>query len=132
MPTLAAGCTLLLAAVAGDAYVVSADQLVINGTPIRLAGIDAPAPGSDAGQAARDALAAMIDGQTVLCRVGPRRRHQTTRSGVCYIGEEDLGAGLVRAGLVLDCPTTSQGRYDGLEPLDSRDRLHQRDTCRAV
>lgn len=132
MTPLSAGFTLFIAAAAGDAYVAEADRLVISGTSIQLSGVDAPPPNSEAGQAARAALSAMLEGRVVVCRVRPRRTDQMTRSGMCFVDEEDIAAGLVRAGLVLDCPRTSSGRYSDLEPKGSRDRLASKAACRNV
>ena len=131
MKALVSGFTLLVSAVAGDVYIVDGNTLVVSGTAIGLAGVDAPAAGTAAGDAARQAMQAITDGKPVTCHLsgnpqGPRR------AGVCYAAGEDLGAALIRRGLALDCPRTSDGRYRPLEPEGSRARLHQRAECTAA
>lgn len=129
MNLAASGFTLFIAAAAGDVFVPQAGQLVISGTAVVLDGVDTPSPGSEIGRAARTAVLDSIDGQPVICRVGPRDVSDTARRGVCFADGVDLGAMLVRSGLALDCPRVSNGRYGDFETADSRDYLQQREGC---
>jgi endonuclease YncB( thermonuclease family) len=108
----------------GQASVVDGDTLEIQGTRIRLWGIDAP-EGSQlcrdddslqyrcGAQAAND-LDAFIARRPVKCslvNVDPYGRLVAT----CSVGGTDLGEWLVRKGLALDWPQYSKGRYGGAQ-----------------
>lgn len=128
MKALVSGFTLLVSAVAGDVYIVDGDTLVISGTPVGLAGVDAPAADTAAGEAARVAMQDFTDGKTVTCRL-TGNTGSWRRSGICYADGEDVGAALISAGYALDCPRVSEGRYRPLEPTGSRARLPQTADC---
>jgi endonuclease YncB( thermonuclease family) len=92
----------------GTATVLDGDTLELGHLRIRLHGIDAPeldqtcgtADGDDwpCGLAARDRLAALVDGHEIGCR--PRERDGFGRVVArCYVGGDDLGARLVAEGL---------------------------------
>ena len=129
MTHLLTGFTLFVAASAGDVYVPDGGRLVISGTLVDLAGIDAPAANSEAGREARQVLQTFTDGKTIICRIAPRNGQSMSRVGVCFADGEDIGALLITSGVALDCPRTSAGRYSNLEPDDSRIHLKQRGDC---
>ena len=128
MKALVSGFTLLISAVAGDVYIVDGDTLVVSGTHVGLAGVDAPAADTAAGEAARTAMRHFTDGKHVTCRV-TGSTGGWRRSGVCYADGQDVGAALITQGYALDCPRTSDGRYRPLEPAGSRSRLPQAPEC---
>jgi len=119
-PALAQGDKLCGRATAKDG-----DDLLIAGQDIRLHGIDAFEPGQRCtngrgqawacGDSARRKLNQLVAGAEVCCE---RMQATTTRGRVvmrCVVGEMDVGQEMVRAGLALDCPRFSQGRYQGDE-----------------
>lgn len=91
----------------GVAKVVDGDTLVINGTRVRLEGIDAPEAsqtckrrllGSWAcGTEATGALARAVQDKQVRCE--PRGLDKYGRTlGVCFLGQQDVNAWMVRQG----------------------------------
>jgi endonuclease YncB( thermonuclease family) len=93
---------------AGAARVVDGDSLEMAGRRVRLYGIDAPeavqickdAAGADwrCGEAARDALADLLDGRIARCESRGADRYGRTLATCGVVGTPDLGAWLVNAG----------------------------------
>lgn len=96
----------------GGANVREGDSIVVDGRPLRIYGIDAPSliqpcrfEGADfpCGLMARDALVALIADRPVECRqvrdTNIRRRMIVFVR--CAIGDLDLGAEMVRAGMAM-------------------------------
>ena len=92
---------------AGLAKVVDGDTLVINGTRVRLEGIDAPEAGQTCkrrllgswacGTEATGALARVVQDKQVRCE--PRGLDKYGRTlGVCFLGQQDVNAWMVRQG----------------------------------
>lgn len=98
-------------AIAGPARVVDGDTLEVSGAHVRLEGIDAPERGQTCrrgpagegyrcGLAASAALARLIAGRPVRC--GPTGTDRYGRTlAVCWAGQTDIGAALVRSGWAL-------------------------------
>jgi endonuclease YncB( thermonuclease family) len=93
----------------GNPRIVDGDTLHINKTKIRLHGIDAPESkqtcAADSvewpcGQDATKALADVINDQPVICK-GDKRDRYKRLIAVCYVGETDLNAWMVRKGWAL-------------------------------
>jgi endonuclease YncB( thermonuclease family) len=91
----------------GRASVVDGDTLEIRGEKIRLHGIDAPESSQRCtrptgkqwrcGQQAANALSERIGQRNVRCE-GNKRDRWKRRIAVCYLGNQDLNAWLVRRG----------------------------------
>jgi endonuclease YncB( thermonuclease family) len=109
----------------GRATAKDGDDLLIAGQDIRLHGVDAFELGQRCtssngqtwacGQAARRKLNQLVAGSEVCCE-----RMQTAKADDrvvmrCVVRDVDVGQEMVRAGLALDCPRFSQGRYQGDE-----------------
>jgi len=97
-----------LANLVGVAKVVDGDTLVINGTRIRLEGIDAPEAGQTCkrrllgawacGAEATNALAHLVQDKQVRCE--PRGLDKYGRTlAVCFLDQQDVNAWMVRQGL---------------------------------
>jgi endonuclease YncB( thermonuclease family) len=95
--------------VSGYATVVDGDSLNIAGTSIRLHGVDAPEGRQSCtrdgarwacGDAAAEALEALVAGRTIVCTEKDIDQYGRTVAQ-CTNGEADLGAELVRSGLAL-------------------------------
>jgi endonuclease YncB( thermonuclease family) len=82
--------------VSGRASVIDGDTLEIRGERIRLHGIDAP----ESGQQAANALDSYIGRRSVECQ-GKERDRYGRLIAVCYAGEADLNATMVRNGWAL-------------------------------
>jgi endonuclease YncB( thermonuclease family) len=109
----------------GRASAQDGDDLVIEGTRVRLHGIDAfdlsqtcsRGDGTKwpCGEAAKQTLSELLDDKVVWCE-----RMQWTRANGrpvmrCHVGETELNAEMVRRGLALDCPRYSKERYKAIE-----------------
>ena len=95
------------AGIDGPAKVVDGDTIMVNNIRIRLEGIDAPEAGQTCGRLllvswacgaeATAALASLIEGKRVRCE--PRGLDRFGRTlGVCFLGEQDVNAWMVRQG----------------------------------
>lgn len=67
------------------------------------------------GPAATAALRTLAEGKEVTCHLDGTIASSNRPVGVCFVGEIELGAALVRMGLARDCPAYSGGRYAYLE-----------------
>jgi endonuclease YncB( thermonuclease family) len=94
-------------ALAGLAKVVDGDTILIDGTRVRLEGIDAPEAGQTCtrrllghwacGTEATNALARLVEGKHVECE--PRGLDKYGRTlGTCLLGRQDVNAWMVRQG----------------------------------
>ena len=99
---------------AGRATVTDGNTLWVADQAVRLQGVAAPER-SEPGRAAATAFVReLVAGREVTCDLdGTRTRGRVV--GVCRVGDRDIGAELIRAGLARDCPRYSKGRYEGLE-----------------
>lgn len=134
--------------VIGTGIAIDGDSIRLDSEEVRLEGIDAPeygqscrdAAGRDypCGRNARQALSRLLARGAIRCVVSGRDRFDR-KLALCYLGEEDLNATLVRTGHAV-----AYGRYDSEEasaraarrglwsgsferPADYR-RAHPRDT----
>lgn len=95
--------------ITGPAKVVDGDTLRIDGIRVRLHGIDAPesrqvcGPSGEnwaCGHMATLRLQEMTDGQSVTCK-GSKQDRYGRKIAVCYVGDVDLNARMVRSGWAL-------------------------------
>jgi len=102
-------CPAATADVIGAAVIIDGDTIDVGGERIRLHGIDAPESrqlctvnGSDwrCGESATLALEHEAEGRTVRCE-GSRRDRYGRIIAVCFAGETDLNAMMVREGFAL-------------------------------
>jgi endonuclease YncB( thermonuclease family) len=106
--------------IAGSAQVIDGDTLDVDGTRVRLFGIDAPeskqscqaASGDDyrCGSASTQALRDLVGGHEVACRVVDRDRYQRWVSR-CAVDGADIGDVMVRKGFAVDYARYSHGAY---------------------
>lgn len=99
-----------LSPISGPAYAVDGDTLRLAESSVRLLGIDAPEidqPCTDAtgvswacGEAARDSLASLVEGNEVRCMPTGRDTYGRILAR-CTLGQDDLGAELVSLGFAL-------------------------------
>jgi endonuclease YncB( thermonuclease family) len=109
--------------IAGAAYVIDGDTIVIAKTHIRLFGIDAPELHHPFGQKAKWALVGLCRGRRVLAEITDVDAHGRTVAKCTLPDGRDLSAELVERGLALDWPKFSGGAYRRLEPTDARKKL---------
>lgn len=107
----------------GPAWVIDGDTIDISGTRIRLAGIDAPEMDHPYGKNAKWALVNLCKGQAV-CAVFDGEQSYERTVATCYLPDgRDLSAEMVKAGLAIDWPKFSRGKYSGLELPGIRKKL---------
>ena len=104
-------------------HVRDADTIVVQGVPVRFNGVDAAERGTRRGQEARDWMLDAVRGREVRCDLNGERTHDRW-VGTCFIEVDgdwtDLGGLVIAAGLALDCPRYSGGRYARLETARAR------------
>lgn len=107
----------------GKCWVIDGDTIVIDNVRLRLAGIDAPELDHPWGQRSKWALVQLCKGRTITARIRPELSYDRVVAE-CFLPDgRDLAAELVSAGLALDWPKFSGGKYQHLEPPDARRRL---------
>ncbi len=111
-----------------EVQVRDADTIVVNGTPVRLNGVDAPELGTRAGQDSRRWMVNFLKGKHVTCDLNGERTHDRW-VGVCFAEGEDIGAAVIAAGYALDCARYSGGRYAHLETPAAKSRLTRARYC---
>ncbi len=111
----------------GRCWVVDGDTIVIDKTHIRLAGIDAPELDHPYGKQAKWAMVQLCKGQTVTARIRPELSYDRVVAECSLPDGRDLAAELVRAGMALDWPKFSGGKYKHLETPEARRKLWRAD-----
>jgi micrococcal nuclease len=107
----------------GRAWVIDGDTIDISGTRIRLAGIDAPEMDHPYGKNAKWTLVNMCKGQEVRAVFDGDLSHDRTVA-TCFLPDgRDLSAEMVKAGMAVDWPKFSRGKYAGLELPGIRKKL---------
>ena len=114
----------------GRAHSIDGDTIIIKGTKIRLAGVDAPELDQPFGQKAKWALVEVCKGQVITAKLNGETSHDRL-VGTCYLPDgRDIGAELIAQGLALDWAHFSGGKYRHLEPRGVRQKLRNRRTWR--
>jgi endonuclease YncB( thermonuclease family) len=107
----------------GRCWVIDGDTIDITGTRIRLAGIDAPELDDPFGQVAKAALMRLCKGMVIRAVTDGDLSYDRVVA-TCYLPDgRDLSAELVKAGLAIDWPKFSRGKYRHLEPEGIRKKL---------
>jgi len=107
----------------GRCYVIDGDTIVINGTHIRLAGIDAPEMDQPWGRKAKFAMVTLCKGHVITAELDESTSYDRLVAK-CYLPDgTDLSAEMVKQGLALDWAKFSGGAYRHLEPEGVRKKL---------
>lgn len=107
----------------GKAYVIDGDTIVVSKIKIRLAGIDAPELDQPWGQKSKWEMVRICKGQVIKVELTGETSYDRL-VGTCYLPDgRDIGAEIIKAGLVLDGGHFSKGKYRSLEPPGVRNRL---------
>lgn len=107
----------------GNCYVIDGDTIVISGTKIRIAGIDAPELDHPWGKKSKYALVGLCKNKIVTAVISEEVSYDRTVAK-CYLPDgTDIAAELVKQGLALDWPKFSGGEYRHLEPPGVRKKL---------
>lgn len=113
---------------AASIKVRDADTIVVDGTPVRLQGVDAPELKTRAGKDARRWMVNYLAGKEVQCDLTGERSYDRW-IGVCYVDGVDIGGAVIAAGHALDCKRYSGGRYRHLETPAARSRIKRARYC---
>lgn len=109
----------------GKCYVIDGDTIAINRVKIRLAGIDAPELHQAYGQKSKWAMVNICKGQVLTVKLNGEFSYDRL-VGTCYLPDgRDIGAELITQGLAVDYGAYSGGKYRGLEPHGSRQKLRR-------
>lgn len=100
--------------ISGPSRVVDGDTLEIGSVTVRLHGVAAPERNEPGGDEASAYLRELTTEREVRCRLSGKRSYKR-EVGTCWVGNTDLAAALISAGLARDCPRFSDGRYAALE-----------------
>lgn len=107
----------------GRAWVIDGDTIDIAGTRVRLAGIDAPELDHPYGRNAKWTLVNLCKGREIKAVFDGDLSHDRIVA-TCYLPDgRDLSAEMVAAGMAVDWPKFSRGKYAGLEPVGIRKKL---------
>jgi endonuclease YncB( thermonuclease family) len=69
-----------------------------------------------------------LRGAKVNCELTGERSYDRY-IGVCYVGKQDIGAAVIKAGHALDCQRYSGGRYRHLEQPSAKSRIKRAGYC---
>ncbi len=111
-----------------DVHVRDADTIVVNGTPVRFQGVNAPELKTRAGKDAKRWMVNFLRGKEVSCDLTGERSYDRY-IGVCYAAGQDIGAAVISAGHALDCARYSGGRYRKLEQPSAKSRIKRAGYC---
>ena len=64
----------------------------------------------------------LVFGKSVRCELNGKKSYDRF-VGTCYLSDRDIGAAVVAAGLALDCPRFSGGKYRAVETKAARSRI---------
>ena len=136
--------TALIALVASNApTIASADPTLLTGNvtkvrdgdtvevgkiPIRLNGVSAPELQELLGPKSRMFMVELVYGKLVRCELNGDKSYDRF-VGTCYLSDRDIGAAVVAAGLALDCPRFSGGKYRAAETKAARSQIKLPEYC---
>lgn len=86
------------------------DTIEVGKIPLRLNGVSAPELDEPFGQQSKQFMHSLVMGKTVRCELNGEKTYDRF-VGICYLDGEDIGITIIEAGLALDCPRYSGGRY---------------------
>jgi micrococcal nuclease len=115
--------------ISGLARIVDGDTVVVNGTHIRLQGLDAEELSQTNGPKARAVMIDIVGDQVITCRPDGTRSYNRVVATCLLPDGTDISRELVRRGWALDCFGFSYGRYRADEPAGVRQKLRQASYC---
>lgn len=125
-PAVAAEPTVLTGAVT---KVRDGDTIEVDKIPIRLNGVSAPELKEPYGEASKSFMVELVYGKRVSCELNGEKTYDRF-VGICHLGGKDIGSLIIDAGLALDCPRYSGGRYTNVETDKARQRIKLPGYCR--
>ncbi len=112
-------------------HVRDGDTIEVGKIPIRLNGVSAPELKEPLGQQSKQFMSDLVNGKHVRCELTGAKTYDCF-VGTCYIDGEDIGIAVIAAGLALDCPRYSGGRYAEFELAAAREVIKRPNYCRYI
>jgi micrococcal nuclease len=103
-------------------HVRDGDTIEVGKIPIRLNGVSAPELKEPLGPQSKKFMRELVNGKNVRCELTGAKTYDRL-VGTCYLEGEDIGMSVIEAGLALDCPRYSGGRYAEFEMVDAQERI---------
>ena len=100
-------------------HVRDGDTIEVGPVPIRLNGVSAPELDEPLGPASKAFMVQLVNGKHVTCHLDGTKTHDRF-VGICFLEGKDIGQTIIQAGLALDCPRYSKGRYQADEQKQAR------------
>lgn len=100
--------------ISGVARILDGDTLDVGNIRVRLKGIAAPELSEPGGVEAAAFLFNLVGGRVIRCELTGEHTYGR-RVGWCILGEHDIAAAEIAAGLARDCPRWSGGIYASTE-----------------
>ena len=109
-------------------HIRDGDTIEVSEIPIRLNGVSAPELNEPLGERSKIFMRDLVFGQQVRCELNGEKTYDRF-VGTCYLGGKDIGILVVEAGLALDCPRYSGGRYAVSEIATAREQIKLPSYC---
>lgn len=109
-------------------HVRDGDTIEVGRIPIRLNGISAPEMHEPLGPTSKDFMVNLVLGQRVRCELNGEKTYDRW-VGICYRDGQDIGQAVIKAGLALDCPRFSNGRYAKYEVRETVTQIKLPEYC---
>ena len=100
-------------------HVRDGDTIEVGKIPMRLNGVSAPELKEPLGPQSKKFMRELVNGKSVSCELTGAKTYDRL-VGTCYLGSKDIGISVIKAGLALDCPRYSGGRYAEFEAEEAR------------
>ena len=110
-------------------HVRDGDTIEVGRIPIRLNGVSAPELKEPLGPHSKAFMVDLVMGKRVRCELNGEKTYDRF-VGICYLDDKDIGAAVIEAGLALDCPRFSGGKYKAVETEAARSRIKLPGYCR--
>jgi len=105
------------------------DTIEVGPIAIRLMGVAAPELEEPLGRRAKDFMFGVVFSKSIQCELNGEKSYDRFVAS-CFIEGTDIGAALISAGLALDCPRFSGGRYASLEKAEALKEIKLPRYCR--
>ena len=109
-------------------HIRDGDTIEVSEIPIRLNGVSAPELNEPLGERSKIFMRDLVLGQQVRCELNGEKTYDRF-VGTCYLGGKDIGILVIEAGLALDCPRYSGGRYAVSEIATAREQIKLPSYC---
>ena len=103
-------------------HVRDGDTIEVSKVPIRLNGVSAPELKEPLGKTSKKFMRDLVLGKPIRCELNGKKTYDRL-VGTCYLDGEDIGIAIISAGLALDCPRYSGGRYSEHEVAEAQDQI---------